>query len=128
METEAALKVRDSGMPDEEMWDPFFSPEKTLLLLGPDANVSEIAEFGCGYGTFTLPAARIACGKVHAFDIEPEMIAHVREKCRREGVINARLELRDFVAEDTGLAGGWMDGYGAAVQHSAPQGPFGPSG
>jgi len=103
------MKVRDSGMPDEEMWDAFFSPEKTLALLGLDAGMLEVAEFGCGYGTFTLAAARLARGTVHAFDIEPEMIDRVRRKCPQEGVANVRLELRDFVADGTGLGDGSMD-------------------
>jgi SAM-dependent methyltransferase len=103
------MKVRDSGMPDEEMWDSFFSPEKTLSLLGLDADTREVAEFGCGYGTFTLASARLIEGTVHAFDIEPEMIERVREKCRREEVANVRLELRDFVADGTGLEDGSMD-------------------
>jgi len=103
------MKVRDSGMPDEEMWDAFFSPQKTLTVLGLDAEVRDVAEFGCGYGTFTLAAARLARGTVHAFDIEPEMIDGVREKCLREGVANVRLELRDFVADGTGLKDGPVD-------------------
>jgi len=91
------------------MWDSFFSTEKTLAMLGLDAGIREVVEFGCGYGTFTLAAARLARGTVHAFDIEPEMIERVREKCRREDVTNVRLELRDFVADGTGLADGLMD-------------------
>jgi SAM-dependent methyltransferase len=103
------MKVRDSGMPDEEMWDSFFSPEMILSLLGLDASIREVAEFGCGYGTFTIAAARLVRGTVHAFDIEPEMIQRVQGKCRMEGVTNVRLELRDFVANGTGLADGSMD-------------------
>jgi SAM-dependent methyltransferase len=72
------------------------------------ADIREVAEFGCGYGTFTL-AARLAQGTVHAFDIEPEMIERVREKGLREGLTNVRLELRDFVADGTGLGEGSMD-------------------
>jgi len=102
------MKVRDSGMPDEEMWDAFYSPEKILALLGLDADTREVAEFGCGYGTFTLAAARLTPGTVHAFDIEPEMIERVEEKCQRDGVTNVRLELRDFVADGTGLGEGSM--------------------
>ncbi|MGE4344567.1 MAG: class I SAM-dependent methyltransferase, partial [Geoalkalibacter sp.] len=67
------MKVRDSGMPDEDMWDSFFFPTKMLTLLGLDAGTGDVAEFGCGYGTFTLAAARLIRGTVHAFDIEPEM-------------------------------------------------------
>lgn len=37
-------------------------------------------EFGCGYGTFTFPAARRVSGTVHTFDIEPELVALVQ--CR----------------------------------------------
>ena len=103
------MKVRDSGMPEEEMWDGFFSPEKTLAALGLDSGIQEVAEFGCGYGTFTLAAARITSGTVHAFDIEPEMIERVRVKCLEKGVANVRLELRDFVADGTGLADSSMD-------------------
>jgi ubiquinone/menaquinone biosynthesis C-methylase UbiE len=33
-----------------------------------------VADFGFGYGTFTIPAAKIISGKIYAFDIEPEMI------------------------------------------------------
>lgn len=103
------MKVRDRGMPDEKMWDAFFSPEKTLTVLGLDAEVRDMAEFGCGYGAFTIATARLARETVHAFDIEPEMIERVQGKCRREGVANVRLELRDFVADGTGLADGSMD-------------------
>jgi len=103
------MKVRDSGMPDEEMWDAFFSPEKTLALLGLEAGIRELVEFGCGYGTFTLAAARLARGTVYAFDIEQEMIEHVRKKLRQKGLNNVRLELRDFVADGTGLGDDSMD-------------------
>ena len=82
------MKVRDSGMPDEEMWDAFSSVEKVLALLGPDADIPELAEFGCGYGTFTLAAARLARGTVYAFDIKPHHDACVsanpqKTSCRK---------------------------------------------
>lgn len=68
------MKVRDSGMPDEEMWTGFFDPSKVLEVLGVVRGVQDLVEFGCGYGTFTLAAAGIASGTVHALDIEPEMV------------------------------------------------------
>ncbi len=103
------MKVRDSGMPEEGLWSDFFDPETVLRTLGLEWNVRNVAEFGCGYGTFTLPAARLFRGTVHAFDIETEMIERVREKCRLEGITNVQHELRDFVADGTGLADGSMD-------------------
>ena len=37
----------------------FFDPEKVLKSLGLNSSAVDVADFGCGYGTFTLPAARI---------------------------------------------------------------------
>lgn len=63
------MKVRESGMPAEELWQTFFDPSAILLSLGLDRMASGVAEFGCGYGTFTLPAARIASGPVYALEL-----------------------------------------------------------
>ncbi|SDL47362.1 hypothetical protein SAMN05660860_00723 [Geoalkalibacter ferrihydriticus] len=79
------MKVRDSGMPDEEMWNSFFSPAKILALLGLDADTRGVAKFGCGYGTFSLAAARLTQGMVHAFDIEPAMVAVQAVPHRKDG-------------------------------------------
>lgn len=103
------MKVRDSGMPDEEMWTGFFDPSRVLAVLGLDRGVQDLVEFGCGYGTFTLAAAEIASGTVHALDIEPEMVAVVRKKCVEAGIANVCAEVRDFVAQGTGLADNSMD-------------------
>ncbi|MBC7962329.1 MAG: class I SAM-dependent methyltransferase [Steroidobacteraceae bacterium] len=103
------MKVRDSGMPDEEMWTGFFDPAKVLAVLGLDRGVQDLVEFGCGYGTFTLAAAGIASGTVHALDIEPEMVAVVRQKCREAGILNVQATVHDFVSNGTGLADNAMD-------------------
>ncbi len=102
-------KVRDSGMPDEEMWIGFFDPAEVLAAFGLDRGVRDLVEFGCGYGTFTLAAAGIAAGTVHALDIEPEMVDVVRQKCVDAGIFNVQAEVRDFVSEGTRLADNSMD-------------------
>lgn len=103
------MKVRDSGMPDEEIWTGFFNPAKVLAVLGLDMGVQDLVEFGCGYGTFTLAAAGIAAGTVHALDIEPEMVDAVQQKCQEAGINNVKATVRDFVADGTGLADNSMD-------------------
>lgn len=103
------MKVRDSGMPEEKMWASFFNPEKVLTTLGLGKETGDVVEFGCGYGTFTLAAARLVSGTVYALDIEPEMIRLVKEKCLNEGVENVHSELRNFVASGTGLADNVVD-------------------
>jgi len=97
------MKVRDSGMPEEGWWSTFFDPERILRLFGLAGEVGDVVEFGCGYGTFTLPAARLISGTVHALDIEPALVESVKERCAREGIGNVRARVIDFVAEGTGL-------------------------
>lgn len=97
------MKVRDSGMPDEEMWSGFFEPAKVLETFGLDRDVHDLVEYGCGYGTFTLAAAGIVSGTVYALDIEADMVSLVEEKCREAGITNVRATVRDFVKEGTGL-------------------------
>jgi ubiquinone/menaquinone biosynthesis C-methylase UbiE len=97
------VKVRESGMPDESMWKQFFDPSEALELLGLTPETSSAVDLGCGYGTFTIPAARLIRGTVHAFDIEPEMISETAEKAEEGGLANVELHLRDFAGEGTGL-------------------------
>lgn len=103
------MKVRDSGMPDEEMWIGFFDPAKVLNVLGLNSGIQDLVEFGCGYGTFTIAAADIASGTLYALDIEPEMVNVVQQKCLDAGKPNVQVILRDFVADGTGLDDNSMD-------------------
>lgn len=94
-------------MPDEAFWENFFDADRLVDLLVVDgAGQGDVAEFGSGYGTFTIPAARRISGKVYGFDIEQELIALIEGKCKRLGIGNVRLETRDFVEQGTGLPAG----------------------
>ncbi len=98
------MKIRESGMPERDVWERFFSPDKILKTLGLDSNSNDGVEFGCGYGTFTIPAAKIITGKLFAFDIEAEMVAFTKEDAARQGVKNIEVIQRDFMSDGTGLA------------------------
>jgi len=97
------MKVRESGMPEENMWGGFFSPEDTLKIMGINGRVRDIVDFGCGYGTFTIPVAKIVNGKVYAIDIEPEMIKETQRKAGENRLSNVETILRDFVSNGSGL-------------------------
>ena len=97
------MKTRQSGMPDESVWAGFFDPALILSTLGLTPNCHDVVEFGCGYGTFTVPAARIVSGTVHALDVEREMILATRRKADAAELRNVSVYLRDFMAEGTGL-------------------------
>jgi SAM-dependent methyltransferase len=98
------MKGRESGMPDEAWWATFFEPDGALdRLFGADGPQGDIVEFGCGYGTFTLPAARRTGGVVTALDIEPDMVERVVRQAAASNRDNVRASVRDFVAHGTGL-------------------------
>lgn len=103
------MKTRESGMPPEEMWQSFFDPIAVLTKLGLDTNCRDVLEFGCGYGTFTIPAAKLIRGKVNAIDIESEMLAITGERAKATGAENVVLMQRDFVVDGCGLADSAVD-------------------
>ena len=92
------MKIRESGMPEESLWATFFTPEEVLHKLGlPTAG--NVVDFGCGYGTFTIPAAKITSGTVYALDIDPAMVAATKAA----DLPNVEVSCRDFIADGTGL-------------------------
>jgi SAM-dependent methyltransferase len=85
------------------MWEKFFNPPKILATLGICAKTGDVAEFGCGYGTFTIPAAKVIHGKLFAFDIDPEMVLCTKREAGKLRVSNIEVFLRDFLTDGTGL-------------------------
>jgi SAM-dependent methyltransferase len=98
------MKIRDSGMPEEATWASFFDPEHILRRLQFVFDREDAVDFGCGYGAFSVAAARLTSGTVFALDIEPEMVRITDAKARHEGLTNVRAIERDFVGLGTGLA------------------------
>lgn len=98
------MKIRDSGMPDREIWESFFEPAQVLRRLGFSSTTMDVADLGCGFGTFSIAAARLTSGTVYAFDIDRDMIEATDAKARSLGLSNVRAIERDFVAEGTGLS------------------------
>jgi len=103
------MKTRESGMPEEEMWRSLFDPEAILTALGLTREVRDAVDFGCGYGTFAIPAARRIKGTLHGFDIEPAMIEECERRAREYNLRNTRFHLCDFAAEGTALPADSVD-------------------
>ena len=87
-------------MPAQTQWEALFDVE---LILNRFGLTGEVAELGCGYGTFTLPLARRTSGTVHAIDIDPAMIDTVRRRAAAERLTNIDARLRDVATEGFGL-------------------------
>jgi len=103
------MKVQDSGMPDENIWNNFFNTALILSELQIDSQINDLVEMGSGYGTFTIPTARLLKGKLFAFDIENEMVDYLRVKLSNHKIDNVILEQRDILTQTTGLADNSVD-------------------
>ncbi len=104
------MKARESGMPDEEQWASFFDAHCLIgRLLGSQLPAIDLAEFGCGYGTFSLPVAQRISGKVFAFDIEPDLITQLQLRAVQLQLVNLKPIHRDFATHGTGLANASVD-------------------
>lgn len=93
------MKIRDSGMPDEQYWESLFDVPLILSRLGIK-ECHDVAELGCGYGTFSIPVARAIGGTLYAFDIDPEMLARTAERGVGLPIV---CEQRDIVANGFGV-------------------------
>lgn len=93
------MKVRDSGMPEESVWSDFFNPEQILKQMKVSPDLKLVVDFGCGFGTFSIPAAQMINGRIQAFDIDPKMIERLQSKIDELDISNIDLHLNDFIAE-----------------------------
>jgi SAM-dependent methyltransferase len=96
-------------MPAQDRWDSFFAVDKILDELLLDSTRHDVLEFGCGYGTFTLPAARRIGGRLIALDLDPAMLEATLSSAKDAGIDNIECHLRDFVAAGSGLADACVD-------------------
>jgi SAM-dependent methyltransferase len=60
----------------------------------------DVAELGCGYGTFTIPIANAIGGTLYTFDVEPEMIARTKERADDLRIVTGQ---RDIVEAGFGV-------------------------
>jgi SAM-dependent methyltransferase len=97
-------------MPEEELWERLLKPESILDRLGIGSDLGDVAELGCGYGTFTIPVAIRISGALYTYDIDKIMAARTLERSCAAGLANVTVEARDVLAEGFGLAPGTLDG------------------
>lgn len=98
------MKSRDSGMPEEEVWRTFFEPSQIFDNLHLQDPHGIIVDFGSGYGTFLLPAARhFEKSRVFGLEIESELNAAVISQATEFGYTNVQVVTRDFIAQGAGL-------------------------
>ena len=101
------MKVRESGMPEQEFWESLFDVPCILDAFGFGAHTGDVAELGCGYGTFSIPLAQRISGTLHTVDIDPVMVELTRR--RAAGLKNLLASARDVLVDGFGVAAGSCD-------------------
>jgi SAM-dependent methyltransferase len=86
-------------MPDEAYWESLFDVPLVVSRLGIE-RFHDVAELGCGYGTFSIPVARAIGGTLYTFDIDPAMLARTAERGRG---LRIATRLRDVMNEGFGV-------------------------
>ncbi len=98
------MKLRESGMPGAAYWESLFDVPLIIERFGFRDLQGDVAELGCGYGTFTLPVARAIGGSVHAFDIDEAMVESTRARAREARCSNIRVGARDVLKKGFDVA------------------------
>lgn len=99
------MKVPQSDMPEEALWQSFFNPESLLETLLPKVPVhGDAVELGAGYGTFTRAALNFVKGTLHAYEIETELCNDLKELVSESYPERLQVHCRDVLANGTGLS------------------------
>jgi SAM-dependent methyltransferase len=93
------MKIRDSGMPDETYWETLFDVPLILARLGVE-RFHDVAELGCGYGTFSIPIAQTISGTLYTFDVDSAMLSRTRD---RGAGLRIACQQRDIMESGFGL-------------------------
>ncbi len=103
------MQGRESTMPPIDLWESYFDATGIIAALAGPGVHGDVVEFGCGYGTFTIPMARRTSGTVYALDIDPLMVSATTGRAEHAALRNVVVERRDFVARGSGRATGSVE-------------------
>ncbi len=83
--------AKNAGILDSLDRRKFLNPDSLLKKAELDSD-TVFADLGCGSGYFTIPASLIV-RKVYAIDVQPEMLAIIGEKIKKEKLRNVEMIL-----------------------------------
>jgi len=85
----------------------FRKPEETLAAIGIERG-HRVLDFGCGIGSYSIPAAKLVgeTGQIYALDVHPIAIERVNKRITKSGLTNIKTIQSDL---DTGLDNGSLD-------------------
>ena len=120
------------SMTTQEFIDVLLSPDRIqasdplfILSFVPITAYETVADIGCGPGYFTVPLAKsLINGKLHALDVNEEMVAACEKRVRQARMGNVEVQKCgdfDFPIEPGSLDGAFL---AFVVHHSEDKGRF----
>lgn len=94
------MKFRESGMPQEEVWQQFFKPQHIINQMDINDQIRTLVDIGSGYGTFLVPISKIV-SKVIGIDIEKDTVDICTANLRKHDIINAEVIHGDISKYET---------------------------
>ncbi len=74
------MKLRESGMPEKERWESYFSSSDIIKKFNFDKIVEPVVDAACGYGTFAIPLARMLTQNIYAVDINKDYLNFIKNQ------------------------------------------------
>ncbi|HKW05760.1 MAG TPA: methyltransferase domain-containing protein [Nitrososphaerales archaeon] len=89
--------LRQTDLPNEAEWESYFRAHQMLSKVGLRRGMV-LADLGCGYGTFSIPAAKIVgkLGHVYGVDIDKKMTKRVLDRA-------SKMKLRNITTATTSI-------------------------
>lgn len=103
------MKTKKQYISEEQEWKQFFKPERVLDKMEINSQTKDLADFGCGYGRFAIPASKRITGDLYAFDCHLEMIRTIKNKAQRQKLDNIEIKRKDILKERIRLDNGSID-------------------
>lgn len=88
---EIVIRKMPETLPGEMEFREWLTDNASKVLMQVGVGKAQIVlDYGCGPGTFTVPSAKIVGkeGIVYAFEVRLDLLEHVKEKARSEGLTN----------------------------------------
>ncbi len=77
-------------MPDQDQWEEFFDSIEIFEKFGLTDENAKGADIACGYGTFTIPLAKLNFGTIYAVDINDEFLSLVEKRALKQNLRNIK--------------------------------------
>lgn len=90
-------------MPEVSYWESLFDIPRILDTMRLNKGAGCVVEFGCGYGSFTIPLARRLQGagdSLLSFDIDPAMVQRAQDRVVREKLLRVTVKESQKSGED----------------------------